>query len=439
MRATNPSLRLMSIVLPVLLVTGCRHVQQEAADGKTASVERVQAARPQRKTLVRTTTQPARIEAFEETPLFAKVSGYVKKVHKDIGDSISAGQPLVTLDVPELADDVAQKEAMLAQAEAELKQAAANVTAVKAAADTAKAKVEEAQAGTVRAASDYERIQAENERIKSLAQRGSVTGKLVDESLNQLQAAAAAREEAEAAVRSAEKSAEQAEANVGKAEADQQAADAHVGVAKAELARARTMFGYAEIKSPYAGVVTQRTVDTGHFVQPGGAAARPVMAVARTDEVRIFMDVPEMDAGLVDVRDEVTFNVQALGGKKLTAGVTRTSWSLSRTTRSLQVEIDFKNDKSQLRPGMYATGTVTLAKRENALILPATAIGDAGGVPYCNCVEAGKTVRHKLELGLRSGGEVEILSGVDENSLVALTRAESLAPGQAVQVISSQQ
>jgi RND family efflux transporter MFP subunit len=437
MRATNPSLRLISIVLPVLLVGGCRHAQQEGADAKAASVERVQAAKPQRKTLVRTTTQPARIEAFEETPLFAKVSGYVKKVHKDIGDSISAGQPLVTLDVPELADDVAQKEAMLAQAEAERKQATANVTAVKAAADTAKAKVEEAQAGTVRAASDYERIQAENERIKSLAQRGSVTGKLVDESLNQLQAAAAAREEAEAAVRSAEKSAEQAEANVGKAEADEQAASAHIGVAKAELGRARTMLGYAEIKSPYAGVVTQRTVDTGHFVQTGGVAARPLMAVARTDEVRVFMDVPEMDAGLVDVGDEATLNVQALGGKKLTAGVTRTSWSLSPTNRSLQVEIDFKNDESKLRPGMYATGTITLAKRENALVLPAAAIGDAAGSPYCNCVEEDKVVRHQLELGLRSGAEVEILGGVDENSLVILMRAEALAPGQAVQVIAS--
>ena len=77
-----------------------------------------------------TTTQPARIEAFEETPLFAKVTGYVKKIHKDIGDPVGAGEALVTLDVPELADDVAQKEALLAQAEAELKQAAANVTAV---------------------------------------------------------------------------------------------------------------------------------------------------------------------------------------------------------------------------------------------------------------------------------------------------------------------
>jgi RND family efflux transporter MFP subunit len=397
----------------------------------------VPAARPQRKTLVRTTTQPARIEAFEETPLFAKVSGYVKQVHKDIGDSIEAGQTLVTLDVPELADEVAQKEALLAQAEAELKQATANVTAVKAAAETAKAKVEQAQAGTVRAAGDYERIEAENQRINSLAKSGSVTVKLADESLSQLQAASAAREEAAAAVRSAEKSADEAEANIGKAEADRQAAEARVNVAKADVARAKTMRGYTEIKSPYAGVVTQRTVDTGHFVQSGGAVSRPLMAVARTDQVRVFMDVPEMDAGLVDVGDEAALKVQALAGKKLTAGVTRTSWSLAPTNRSLQVEIDFKNEGSRLRPGMYASGTITLDKRENALVLPMAAIGDAAGVPYCNGVEAGKIVRRKLELGMRSGSEVEVVSGVDEDSNVVMTRPESLMPGQAVQVIEA--
>jgi RND family efflux transporter MFP subunit len=435
MRTTNPFLRLRIIVLPVLFVGGCHRAQPGGGDAKPASVERVQAAKPQRKTLARTTTQPARIEAFEETPLFAKVAGYVKKVHKDIGDSVGAGQPLVTLDVPELADDVAQKEAMLAQAEAELKQAAANVQAVKAAADTAKAKVEEARAGTVRTASDYERVQAENERIKSLAQRGSVTGKLVDESLNQLQAAAAAREKAEAAVRSAEKSAEQAEANVGKAEADQQAADARIGVAKAELARARTMLGYAEIKSPYAGVVTQRTVDTGHFVQPGRAESGPVMAVARTDEVRVFLDVPEMDAGLVDVGDEATLDVQAIGGKKLLASVTRTSWSLAPANRSLQVEIDFKNEGAKLRPGMFATGTITLAKRDNVFVLPTSAIIHNGAETFCACVESGKITRRKIELGLQTASEVEVASGLNDNLLVVTSAASAPQPGQAVQVI----
>jgi RND family efflux transporter MFP subunit len=432
---TIPLQRSIMIGLGLMLFGGCSHRQNSAPEGKAATVERVQVVKPQRKALVRTTTQPARIEAFEETPLFAKVTGYVKKVHKDIGDAVAAGEPLVTLDVPELADDVAQKEALLAQAEAELKQAAANVAAIKAAAETAKAKVEEAQAGTVRAASDYERTQAENERIKSLAQRGSVTGKLVDESLNQLQAASAARTEADAAVRSAEKSAEQAEANVGKAEADQQAAEARIGVAKAELARAGTMLGYAEIKAPYAGVVTQRNVDTGHFVQPGGAASRPVMAVARTDEVRVFMDVPEMDAGLVDVGDEAALDVQALGGKKLAAKVTRTSWSLAPTNRSLQVEMDFKNEGAKLRPGMYAAGTITLAKRDNVLVLPTSAIIRNGSETSCACVESGKIARRTMDLGLQTASEVEVTSGLDENTLVVASGASGLQPGQAVQVI----
>src|SRR3954452_725221 len=79
---------------------GCRPAAPiEAANAAaSASLERVTVGKPQRKTLVRTTTQPARIEAFEQTPLYAKLAGYVKTLHVDIGDVVATGEPLVTLD-----------------------------------------------------------------------------------------------------------------------------------------------------------------------------------------------------------------------------------------------------------------------------------------------------------------------------------------------------
>ena len=181
----------------LVVVSGCgqRGAHAESANAKAAgSVERVTAAKPKRKTLRVETTQPAWIEAFEQAPLFARLAGYVAKVHVDIGDPIKKDQPLVTLSVPELGDEVAQKEALVAQAEAEVKQAECNVAASQAAAQSAKARIAESQAGIGRTGGEYERSAAEYERIKKLANSGSVSDKLVDEMRNQRRSAEAGRD-----------------------------------------------------------------------------------------------------------------------------------------------------------------------------------------------------------------------------------------------------
>ena len=268
--------------------------------------------------------------------MFSKIAGYVETVHVDIGDKVKKSQPLVTLHVPELADDVCQKTALVTQAEAELKQAEASVSAAEAATDTATAKIEEAQAGITRSAGEYERWKGEYARVKELAANGSVTQKLADETLNQYRAAEASQHGAAAAVRSAEAAAHEAQANAAKAEADRVAADARVAVAQANLARAQTMLDYATIRSPYDGVVTRRSVDTGHFVQAATTGATPLLVVARTDKVRIFVEVPEMEAASVDVGDPAVIRPQALPGSDLSAPVTRTSWSLDPANRSLR-------------------------------------------------------------------------------------------------------
>ena len=438
-------LRWLAVSSAALLsvAVGCRRqtatlAVSDSSAAASSPVERVTVGKPQRKTLTLSTSQPARIEAFEETPLYAKLAAFVKEVHVDIGDHVVSGQSLVTLGIPELVDDVDQKEAMLAQAAAEVDQAAANVAAVQAAAETAKARIAEAQAGITRATGEYERWKAEYARIKTLAESGAVTKKMADETLNQFRAAEAAREEAVAAVQSTEAASRESQANIGKAEADRVAAGARLEVATADLAHAKTMLGYAEIKAPYDGVVTQRSIDTGHFVQPaGGSAAKPLLTIARLDKVRVFMDVPEMDAALVDVGDEATLLVQALGGKALKAPVARTSWSLDPSNRSLRAEIDVVNESASLRPGMYAVGTIQLDRRENVLVLPVTAIVRVGVETYCCCVQSGRIDRRKVELGLRSGPEIEVLSGVDEKSVAVLANAASLQQGQPVEVIKA--
>ncbi len=430
----------------LLASSGCgKPTAAESALNQSAEsarpLDRVTAGKPQRKTLELYTSQPGRIEAFEETPLFPKITGYVDEIKVDIGDRVKKDQILITLWVPELHDELKQKEALVTRAEAQVRQAEAAWQAALAAVDTAEARVTEAKAGIRRAEADFERWQSEYERIKDLTARGSLTQKLADESLNQLSAAEASRDEVAANVQSAEAALAEARANVKKAEADQVAAAARAVVAQAEKDQAQTMLEYTEIKAPFDGVVTRRNVNTRHYVHPAsGGMTKPLLVVAQTKTVRIFVDVPELEAPLVDGGergDKAVIRVQSLRNREFGALVTRTSWSLDTVNRSLCTEIDIENKDGLLRPGMYATADILLERRENVLTLPASALVREGREAYVCCVESGTVRRVPVKLGLQSGEDVEILEGLAENQAVVLARANSLTDGQPVEVLQA--
>lgn len=430
--------KLLFATLGVLaLASGCQHQPTPAAPQAPLATQ-VATGKPQRKTISLTTTQPGQIEAFEQTPLFAKIAGYVEQRFVDIGDPVTKDQVLVRLFVPELHDDLRQREALVAQAQAQVQQAQATVAACKAAVETAESKIVEAEAGVARANAELERWKSEHARIKELADRGAVTKKLEEETLNELRSAEASTREATARVQSSRTSRYEAQAHVVQAEADQVAAQARLQVTQADSARAKTMLGYTEVRAPYDGTVTRRMVDTGHFVSPANNAAnQPLLVVARTDTVRIFVEVPELEAARVDTGDPAIVHVQALEEKEFEAQVVRTSWTLSDSNHSLRAEIDVPNPSNVLRPGMYATVTLRLEEVPDALTVPVTAILREAGRAYCLFVISGKIERRPVSLGLRSGGEVQVLSGLGADELVVLKQPEALRPGQSVQLAPS--
>ena len=214
---------------------------------------------------------------------------------------------LITISVPELQDDLRQKEALLRQGEAEVRQAQAAIRAAEAAAATAAAKVQEAQAGIERTEADIRRWKSEHARISELAGGGSVTRKVLDETLNQLQAAEASRREALARVESAKAGLNQSEANVASAQADEGAAVARQGVAEANLARAKTLLAYTQIRAPTTPL--SRAAMSIRAITCSPPPARRLSrwrCCAAPTWCEIFVDVPELEAAMVDKDDAVT-------------------------------------------------------------------------------------------------------------------------------------
>jgi len=446
-------------MLLLLVLVGCQgqlpggKAGNSGKSGVETSALRVTTITPERKEIVRRTQQPGQVDAFRRAPLFTKVPGYVERFTRDIGDDVRGprydddekliehGELLAELSIPELDEQIREKDAVVGLKRAEIDQALAKIKVAEAEVKTAKARLEQALAEVDRATHEQEKWDSEYERVVKLAQNRSVNAKVVDETRNDLQAAQAASRDAAAKVEAAKAAIAESEAYVEKAVADKAAADERQRVAEADLAQTRALAEYRRIEAPFDGTISERNLDVGHFVQPAGEAqARPLFVVVQTDVVRVFVDVPEMEATLVDRGDPASIHIQSLAGREFAGEVTRTAWALDSTSasRTLRTEIDVPNPNGALRAGMYAYVTIVLDRRENALTLPVTAIRRLESQASCFSVEESKLVEKPLKLGLSDGTNIEIVSGLGGKENVVQKVTPAMAEGQPAESIPAE-
>lgn len=422
-----------------------------AATEPAHGVMRVTPIKPVRKTLVRITEQPGQIEAFEETAIHAKLAGFVKKVHVDIGDQVTGpsrvstdqpvqpGQILAELEMPELDAELMQKQALVAQAAAEVTQSQAAIKVAMSAKTSAEALVAEARASIERADAMYERWKSEFERVRELVAKQAVAQKVADETEQQFKAADAARREIAARIKSVQAKLSESAANIEKADADLVATQSKLKVAEADEQKTRALLSYATLRAPFDGVITERHLDTGHLVQPSGTSGKPLFVVVSTDTVRIFLDVPEADAGFITVGKPAKIKVPSLS-EAFDGKVARSSWTLQSSSRTLRTEIDVPNPNGRLRPGMYATAEIQVAHRPDTLSLPKSAILKQGTESFCLSISAeNKIEKLPIKTGIvavtPTGTDIEILSGLNGDESLIGANLAAYKEGQAVEVI----
>jgi HlyD family secretion protein len=399
---------------------GCSKPTPPPAVPPAAVAIAVTIVKPDRRPVTRTVEQPGTVLAFEETVLYPKIPGYVRALAADpakaarppydrlidIGSRVKAEQLLVELSVPELDEELKQKEAFVRQAEAEVSQSKKALTASDAAVTAAKAFVTESQAGLARAMALYNRWKSETDRVNRLVADGVIDSQTKDETLNQFKAAEATRSEVAAKVASAEAAVLKANADRGKSLADVVAAEARLDVAKADTRRTAALVAYTRIKAPYDGIVTRRAIHTGDFVTADGKQG--LFSIAKIDPVRVVVNVPESDAGTVELGQSVRIALPASAGEPTVGKVVRTSWSLEPGSRTLRTEVDLPNPDAKLRPGMYVSARLSVELPAEWAV-PAAAIGKINDEPVMYLDEGGKAVRVVVQLHRGDAQHTQIL------------------------------
>ena len=400
---------------------------------------RVYVVRPQQGGVERTVTRPASVHAFQHAALFAKVSGYLRDQVVDIGDRVKPGEVMAQIEVPEVVANVGKARADLQKAEALVSMARARQEEADARLREARAKVEQSQADLASARSLLRLRQVEYKRFKSLAESKDIREEVVEEKLQARSAAESAERAAAAAVATATAGVAAAEAGVKSATATVEDAKAQVRVARAVLDRARTFEEYTRIRSPYDGVVTQRNYHEGDFIRDAstGAAGKPVLAVARTDKMRVVVWVPDPDVTYTRRGAPATLRIDSLPDHPFKGVVARTAVSENYDTRTMRAEVDLPNPDGLLTDGMFGAITLFLGKSRHGLTIPSACLGPAekNNERPAYVVQGGKAHRVTVRVGLDDGIHAEALSGLRPDDQVIEQHGPGLAEGVPVEVV----
>jgi RND family efflux transporter MFP subunit len=370
---------------------GCSRPRAEGA-GPAAQAPTVAVTRIARGDLSQTLTISAEFRPFQEIDVHAKVAGYVKAINVDVGDRVQAGQLLAVLELPELQDEMNQDDANVRRADQEVKRAEADL-------QRAESAHEVAHLGATRLAG------------VSKARPNLVAQQDVDE--------AAGRDRV-------------AEAQVATARASLASGQQQVEASRAAQHRTQTLFGYAQITAPFAGVITHRYADTGAMIQAGTSSqtqTMPLVRLSQNTRLRLVIRVPESAVAHVHTGAPVDLTVDALH-RTFTGTVARFADRLDTETRTMDVEVDVPNPSLELVPGMYADARLVLDQARGVLIAPVEAIDRTSGTPQLFVVTSGGIVDVRpVTLGLDAGDRVEIKSGVSAGDEVVTANRAQLRAG----------
>jgi RND family efflux transporter MFP subunit len=407
-----------------------RAEEETVTAGKPAM--RVDVLHPQVGGMDRTTEQPGTVIAYESALLYAEVPGYLKKLNVDIGSRVTKGQVLAEISVPELDTQVKRCAAAVDEAKA-------NVTVKKARVESAKADLEVAKAGVVKAEATAKSAKAMRTyrekrltRYEKLFASSSIEEELVDEAKDHAEAAIEAERAARAAIPAAEALVVASNAKIQQADAEVADALAGVEVAQSQLDNAQVQVKFATIVSPYDGVVTQRNFFPGDFIKSATQGSQlPLLAVERTDKMRVVVHVPDRDVPFTDPGDEAIVEIDALPGQLFKGTVARLAKSEDPQTRLMRTEIDLDNPTGKISQGMYGKVTIILEKSAKLLSVPSSSLvgktADGKGELYV--VRDGRAHRVTVQLGADNGLRVAVLSGIKADDEVVAHPSDALRDG----------
>lgn len=385
----------MLIVAAAAFFASCGPPRKAKAD-EAASAPTVGVIVATRKDLSSAIQIASEFEPYQEVEMYAKVSGYIRKLYVDWGTHVRRGELLAVLEIPELQQQLALDEAAVRRSEHDL----------------VRAQDEFAQANS--------RYQVADLTYKRLANVIETRPGLV------------AQEEVDVA----QGKDLEAKAGVSGADAAVSAAQQTLAIAKASLEKDRAIYSYSRITAPFDGVVTQVNAYSGALLPAGTSSNKGDLSLCRlaqTNLLRLVIPLPER--AVPDSQLGETVEVRVSSKEKMFMGkIVRFSGQIDTQTRTMRTEVNVPNSNYELVPGMYARVHLPLHTEKNALTVPSQAVelnGEGRGTVLV-ADSSNRIEKREVALGISSATDTQILSGLREGEKIVFGEQSQYKTGQLV-------
>jgi HlyD family secretion protein len=351
-RRRTPLALALLIVIGGVVTTLLLSKRAETSDYITAKVERG--------SVEVTVSATGTVQAVTTVQVGSQVSGTVSWLGADFKSHVKRGQVIAKLDpaifeaqVENNRANVANAQAAVQAAQTEINNQKANLAAAKANQEVARVQRDDAMALVKR----YQELKA------------VISGRDIEAAQAQANAAAARYEQASAQIG-------QAQANVASAQAKVQQAQASVKQAQAQLEQATLNMSHSIIASPIDGVVVSRNVDVGQTV--AASLQAPTLFTIANDltDMQVLASVDEADVGQIREGTKANFSVDAYPGETFTGQISqiRLNAQALQNVVTYTAVIQVQNPDMKLLPGMTANITIPVARRDNVLTVPNSAL-----------------------------------------------------------------
>jgi RND family efflux transporter MFP subunit len=380
----------LAMILAVVAAAGCGAAQNQAA------VPTVAVVKVTRDNLSTTLEIASEFQPYQEIDVFAKVSGYIRKLYVNYGTHVKQGQMLADLEVPELQQQVQQDQAMARRSE-----------------------------------QDLQRYQQELNSAESSYTVSHLSYSRIDD-VQKTQPGLVAQQDVDAA----QGKDQEAAASVAAAKDTLSGAQQALLSSQAALAKDKAMFDYTHITAPFAGVITAINAYTGALLPAGTSSSKGDLALCHLSEIdllRLVIPLPERAVPDVQIGQTVSVKVTTLN-KTLEGKIVRFSDDIDLQTRTMYTEVDVPNPDYTLVPGMYVSVVIPLRTHQNVLNIPLQAVnlsGQTGGSVLI--VDSSDHIQSRsVTVGIQTANRAEIVSGLSEGDEVVLGEQSQYKPGELV-------
>lgn len=211
--------------------------------------------------------------------------------------------------------------------------------------------------------------------------------------------------------------------------------NAAVNAARANLGRLLAMKGFATVRAPFAGVVTQRAADIGDLVGPSSGNQQPLFSVADVRRIRVYVSVPQVYSSAIHPGLAATLSVPDYPGRSFTAQVVGQSGAISQQSGAFQVQLVTDNPGALLKPGGYAKVGFNVAGQPGTVQIPSSAlVFRAQGARVALVSPDGHVHLQAITIGRDLGPTMEVLGGLKPDDRVVDNPPDSVSEGELVRV-----